>query len=164
MAYEIERKFLLTSDAWRKQVQKTLHIKQAYLCNTDKASLRVRTSDDKAFISSKTMTRNIRRHEFEYAIPLHDAEFMIEFMCQGSPVIKQRHLVPVGAHVWEIDEFAGDNQGLIVAEIELAHEEEYFDRPDWLGLEVSGDERYFNMMLVKSPYKSWTTRSKNGLS
>ncbi len=157
MAYEIERKFLLASDNWRSAVYKTLHIKQAYLCNTDKASLRVRTSNEKAYISSKTMTRDIRRHEFEYPIPLHDAEFMIEFMCQGSAIIKSRHLIKVGQHVWEIDEFFGDNRGLIVAEIELTHENEDFLRPEWLGDEVSSDVRYFNMMLVNNPFNKWTT-------
>jgi adenylate cyclase len=148
---------LLASDNWRSAVYKTLHIKQAYLCNTDKASLRVRTSNEKAYISSKTMTRDIRRHEFEYPIPLHDAEFMIEFMCQGSAIIKSRHLIKVGQHVWEIDEFFGDNRGLIVAEIELTHENEDFLRPEWLGDEVSSDVRYFNMMLINNPFNNWTT-------
>ena len=161
MAYEIERKFLPSSDAWRRDIDRTLHIKQAYLCNTDKASLRIRTSNELAFISSKTMTRDIRRHEFEYPIPLHDAEFMIEFMCQGSAIIKDRHLVRVGEHVWEIDEFFGENSGLVVAEIELTHEEERFERPGWLGDEVSSDQRYFNMMLVNNPFKNWTTDSRS---
>ena len=90
MAYEIERKFLLRSDAWRDQVVKTLNIKQAYFCNTERASLRVRVTDDAAYLSSKTMTLDIRRHEFEYPIPVHDAEFMIEYMCTGSALIKPR--------------------------------------------------------------------------
>jgi adenylate cyclase len=157
MAYEIERKFLTVSTAWRDQVERTLCIQQAYLANTDKASLRVRVSDQTGFISSKSMTRDIRRHEFEYSIPLHDAEFMIRYMCQGSPIIKQRHLVPVGKHLWEVDEFAGANQGLIVAEIELASETEAFEHPDWIGQEVSSDPRYFNMALVDQPYCNWTT-------
>ncbi len=157
MAYEIERKFLLSSDRWRRQVDQTLSIKQAYFCNTDKASLRVRIANERAFISSKTMTQAIRRHEFEYEIPLNDAEFMLRYMCMGSPIIKFRHLVRHGSHVWEIDEFQGDNDGLIVAEIELAHEDETFDRPSWLGREVSRDSRYFNMSLVETPWKNWTT-------
>jgi adenylate cyclase len=157
MAYEIERKFLLNSDAWREQVTQTLEIKQAYFCNTEKASLRVRVSDQNGYLSSKTMTREIRRHEFEYAIPLHDAEFMIENMCMGSPIIKQRHLVKIDRHLWEIDEFEGDNQGLIVAEIELAYEDEPYTRPEWLGQEVSADGRYMNMSLVLNPFKLWTT-------
>ena len=135
----------------------TLSIKQAYFCNTDKASLRVRVSDQNGYLSSKTMTRKIRRHEFEYAIPLADAEFMIMHMCQGSPIIKQRHLVKMNQQLWEIDEFEGDNSGLIVAEIELAHEDEPFSRPDWLGQEVSDDVRYMNMSLVLNPFKLWTT-------
>ncbi len=156
MAYEIERKFLLSSEQWRDLVYKTLSIKQAYFCNTDKASLRVRISDQSGFISSKTMTQAIRRHEFEYEIPLHDAEFMINYMCQGSPIIKHRHLVKVDGHVWEIDEFHGDNEGLLVAEIELEHEQESFTRPDWLGREVSDDRRYINVSLVNKPFKSWS--------
>lgn len=155
MAYEIERKFLLRSDAWRTQITQTLQIKQAYFCNTENASMRVRVSDQSAFLSAKTMTMEIRRHEFEYKIPLHDAEFMIEYMCSGSAVIKQRHLVMIEQHTWEIDEFQGDNEGLIVAEIELQNESEAFSKPDWLGKEVSNDLRYMNMSLVNNPYKNW---------
>lgn len=157
MAYEIERKFLLTSDAWRHQIDRTLDIKQGYLCNTEKASLRIRISDQTGFLSSKTMTKQIRRHEFEYEVPLHDAEFMLEYMCLGSPIIKKRHLVKIDHHTWEIDEFLDDNKGLIVAEIELSHEDEPFTNPSWLGTEVSGDIKYFNMSLVARPFKSWTT-------
>ena len=157
MAYEIERKFLTCSDHWRQQSHHCIRIKQAYLANTDKASLRVRITDDAAYLSSKSMTRDIRRHEFEYEIPLPDAEFMLMHMSQGSPIIKTRHLVFVGDHLWEIDEFHGDNDGLIVAEVELKQETEEFVRPDWLGQEVSSDERYFNMNLVKYSYKNWTT-------
>lgn len=157
MAYEIERKFLVNSDDWRSQVRNTLPIQQAYLSNTDKASIRIRSAGDRAFISTKTMTRDIRRHEFEYEIPLHDAEFMLQHMCQGIAIIKTRHLVDVGDHVWEIDEFHAENQGLIVAEIELNHEDQPFLRPSWLGDEVSSDVRYFNMALVSHPYTRWTT-------
>lgn len=157
MAYEIERKFLLRDDSWRSQVQRTLSLKQSYFCNTDRASVRVRVADQTAFISTKTITLDIRRHEFEYQIPLHDAEFMLEHMCSGSTIIKQRHLIQAGSHTWEIDEFFGDNEGLIVAEIELSHEEEAFARPHWLGEEVSGDSKYVNISLVEFPYKEWTT-------
>ena len=157
MAYEIERKFLVTSDVWRQQIDRTMDIKQAYFCNTEKASLRIRISDQTGFFSSKSMTQKIRRHEFEYEVPLHDAEFMLEYMCMGCPVIKKRHLVSVDQHVWEVDEFLGDNVGLIVAEIELGHEVEPFTKPEWAGKEVSNDRRYINMSLVTNPFKSWTT-------
>lgn len=157
MAYEIERKFLVSTESWRKQVSRTINISQAYFCNTDKASLRIRITDDAAYMSVKSMTLDIRRHEFEYPVPVHDAEFMINYLCQGSVLVKQRHLVQVGGQTWEIDEFQGDNAGLIVAEIELEHEQQPFHEPDWLGQEVSGDTRFFNMNLVKHPYKSWTT-------
>ena len=155
MAFEIERKFLLKSDDWRSQVSSTIQIQQAYLCNTDQASMRVRVTDKKAYLSTKTMTFDIRRHEFEYEIPLEDGEFMVQHMCQGSAIIKRRNLVKVDQHVWEIDEFAGDNQGLIVAEVELQHEQEPFVKPDWVGEEVSSDPRYLNVALVKHPYKDW---------
>jgi len=155
MAFEIERKFLLISDAWRKEVFVTRQIKQAYFFNTDKASLRVRISNKQAFLSAKTITREIRRHEFEYEIPLEDAEFMIKHMCHGSSVIKQRHLVEVDQHVWEIDEFSGDNEGLIVAEVELEHESQFFTKPPWAGKEVSDDIRYLNMSLVSNPFCCW---------
>ena len=157
MAYEIERKFLVISDHWRSHIYKTLDIKQAYFCNTEKASLRVRISNQTGFISSKSMTRDIRRHEFEYEIPLHDAEFMLSYMCMGSPVIKKRHLVKVDQHVWEVDEFLGDNEGLIVAEIELGHEDEAFEKPEWAGQEVSSDPKYINISLVSHPFKTWIT-------
>ncbi len=157
MAYEIERKFLVTSDSWRQQVYKTLDIQQAYFCNTEKASLRIRTTNQSGYISSKSMTEEIRRHEFEYEIPLHDAEFMLTYMCMGSAIIKQRHLLKIDQHTWEIDEFQGDNKGLIVAEIELSYENEVFTKPEWLGMEVSHDPRYINMSLVDNPYRNWTT-------
>jgi len=157
MAYEIERKFLVTSDDWRKRVKKTLQIKQAYFCNTKKASLRIRVSDQSGYLSSKSMTMDIRRHEFEYKIPLQDAEFMLEYMCIGKPIIKKRHLVTVGQHLWEIDEFLADNEGLVVAEIELGHEDEPFNKPEWIGLEVSNDPKYINLSLVSKPFNSWTT-------
>lgn len=155
MAYEIERKYLLKSDAWRAEIYQTRDIKQAYFCNTEKASMRVRISDQSAYLSAKTMTIDIRRHEFEYQIPLHDAEFMIEYMCNGSAIVKKRHLLKVDQHTWEIDEFLGDNEGLIVAEIEIQHESDKFIRPGWLGQEVSRDLRFMNMSLVKNPYKNW---------
>lgn len=155
MAYEIERKFLLASSEWRKHISRTKQLKQAYFCNTDKASLRVRISDDTAYLSSKTITFEIKRHEFEYEIPVHDAEFMIDHMCAGSAIIKKRHIVEVGQHTWEIDEFEGDNAGLIVAEVELQHEDERFESPKWLGREVSQEGHYMNLSLVNNPYKNW---------
>ncbi len=155
MAYEIERKFLLKNDDWRADVYQTVAIKQAYLCNTEKASLRIRIANQQAYISSKTMTESIRRHEFEYEIPFHDGEFMLMNMCLGSPIIKTRHLVREGQYTWEIDEFYGDNSGLLVAEIELEHEQQIFQHPAWLGREVSDDRRYINVSLVRHPFKDW---------
>ncbi len=158
MAYEIERKFLLLSDDWRPLVMQTLSIKQAYICNTDKASLRVRLSDQKGFLCSKTMSSNIRRHEFEYEIPFHDAEFMMQNMCTGNWVVKKRHLVQVDdRHTWEIDQFEDENDGLVIAEIELRNELEAYIKPNWVGEEVSHDLRYANVSLMMNPYKSWTT-------
>ncbi len=157
MAYEIERKFLVASDGWRQHIEKTLEIKQAYFCNTEKASLRIRISNQSGYISSKSMTMDIKRHEFEYEIPLNDAKFMLEYMCTGSPISKKRHLIRINQHTWEIDEFLADNKGLVVAEIELGHEDEAFNKPDWVGKEVSNDPKYINMSLVTAPYRTWTT-------
>jgi len=103
------------------------------------------------------MTLDIRRHELENEIPRVDAEFMLQHMCNGSAVIKQRHLVKIDQHIWEIDEFEDDNLGLLVAEIELQHESEVFNKPDWVGKEVSDDRRYVNVSLVNNPYKDWSS-------
>jgi len=115
----------------------------------------VRIQGEQSNLNIKGATLGVRRQEFEYPIPMEDASELLSTLCAEPIIEKTRHYVTVGKHTWEIDEFAGANQGLIVAEIELSHEDESFEPQDWLGKEVSGDERYYNSMLIKNPYKNW---------
>ncbi|HWS02276.1 MAG TPA: CYTH domain-containing protein [Gammaproteobacteria bacterium] len=160
MAIEIERKFLLRNDSWRAAADTGTQYRQGYLCRVTgseavRSSVRVRTDGECAYLNIKSATLGIRRQEFEYEIPLADAETILADLCVGTVVEKTRYHVTVGAHVWEIDVFAGANAGLIVAEIELGHEDEAFERPDWLGVEVSDDPRYYNVCLAERPYNGW---------
>ncbi|NOQ80095.1 MAG: CYTH domain-containing protein [Gammaproteobacteria bacterium] len=155
MGIEIERKFLLINDDWRQQVHSSIQFRQGYLVGSDKSSVRVRIEGDKSNLNIKGATLGVRRQEFEYPIPMDDASELLSTLCAKPLIEKTRHYITAGKHTWEIDEFAGDNQGLIVAEIELSHENESFDAQKWLGEEVSGDERYYNSMLIKNPYKNW---------
>lgn len=155
MAIEIERKFLVKNDAWKAVNHTYKQYKQAYFCNTSKVSVRIRTSDDKAWVSFKSATIDISRFEYEYVVPLKEAEHLMGEFSQGSIISKTRYFIPVGTHLWELDVFEGDNKGLIVAEIELSDENEEFIKPDWIGKEVSKDSRYFNSNLVTFPYKDW---------
>ena len=139
MAIEIERKFLLTSDSWKQNADAGTLYRQGYLTEAgDRASVRVRISGDQARLNIKSATLGVYRREYEYAVPLADAAEMLEELC-GSIVEKVRYLVRHGQHTWEVDVFSGANDGLVVAEIELGSEDEAFERPDWLGDEVSDD-------------------------
>lgn len=155
MATEIERKFLVTDDSWRSHCHKAIRIVQGYLANTERGSIRVRISDDNAQLNIKSMTLGISRSEFEYPIPVEDANLMLEKLCMQPLVEKTRHLLNYAGHHWEIDEFCGANAGLIVAELELEDTHEAFDSPPWLGKEVSDDPRYYNVCLIQQPYSSW---------
>jgi len=155
MGKEIERKFLLSSSAWRQQVVRSARYRQGYLANNGHASVRVRVAGEQANINIKSATLGIERMEYEYPIPLDEAEEMLDQLCSGPLIDKVRHFVEIGDHIWEIDVFSGDNQGLEVAEIELGSSDELFERPDWLGDEVSADPRYYNVCLVDHPYKDW---------
>lgn len=155
MAREIERKFLLTHDGWRREIAQSVEMRQGYMSSAAEVSVRVRIAGDEAFLNFKGATLGVSRHEFEYAIPRADAEEMLALFCGGRVLTKVRHHVPRGAHCWEIDEFEGANAGLVVAEIELEHEDDDFERPDWLGEEVSHDARYYNVCLVDQPYARW---------
>lgn len=155
MATEIERKFLLLDDSWRDGVSDSVKIAQGYLANTERGSIRVRLYGDKANLNIKSMTLGVTRTEFEYPIPVSDAEEILKNLCMRPVIEKTRYYLKQEAHTWEIDVFAGDNQGLIVAEIELSDADEKFARPAWLGDEVSNDERYYNVSLVKYPFKDW---------
>jgi len=155
MGIEIERKFLVTNDSWREAACVALPIKQGYLVGGKEASVRVRLQGDTANLNIKSATLGVRRQEFEYAIPLEEAEIILTTLCQRPIIEKTRYLVSYANKQWEIDVFEGDNVGLTVAELELQDEAEQFDPPPWLGEEVSDDPRYYNSCLSQHPYKDW---------
>ncbi|TVQ28817.1 MAG: CYTH domain-containing protein [Wenzhouxiangella sp.] len=155
MATEIERKFLVKGDEYREQAQGRRY-RQAYLSTDKERVVRVRVVDQEAWLTIKGRTRGVSRAEFEYPIPVEDAIDMLENLCQQPVIDKTRYRLPLGDHVWEIDEFHGVNDGLVVAEIELEDEDQPFEKPDWLGDEVSGDPRYFNANLIAHPYRDWS--------
>ena len=155
MATEIERKFLVLNEDWRAIVESDMQIVQAYLATNEFSSTRIRIQDDKANINIKSATLGITRTEFEYAIPVVDAQLMIDDLCVKPVIEKTRYIVKHMQYTWEIDVFSGDNEGLIVAEVELSSPDEVFEKPSWLGEEVSNDTRYYNVCLVKNPYKTW---------
>jgi len=157
MAIEIERKFLVTDNSWKQQAHALFRMKQGYLSQGGERSVRIRTNaNGKAYLNIKSSTTGIRRLEYEYEIPLTDAEEILANIALKPVIDKTRYLVKIGGHTWEVDEFYGDNQGLVVAEIELSDEDESFERPAWLGKEVSADNRYYNMNLIQNPYCNWT--------
>lgn len=155
MATEIERKFLLDSDAWRDEVSGSQRLVQGYVSRGDKSAVRVRIKGDRAELNIKHAFDGIHRLEFEYEIPMDDARQLLDKVALRPLIDKTRYHVRRGGHLWEIDEFYGDNAGLIVAEIELSSADEGFERPDWLGEEVSHDQRYYNSNLSKFPYCQW---------
>lgn len=158
MAREIEHKFLLANADWRVAVEKSVQYKQGYLSSQSTSSIRVRISDQQAWLNIKSATIGTQRLEFEYDIPLHDAEHILTVLC-GKPLIeKTRHFITIDGNIWEIDEFTGDNAGLIIAEIELSEVGEIFSKPPWLGAEVTHDLRYYNNNLAINPYKNWCNK------
>ncbi len=158
MAKEIERKFLVTGDDWKGQVAKQAFYRQGYLSGTEKSSIRVRVSGNRAWLNIKSATLGIRRTEYEYEIPFDEAQEMLDMFCTGAVIEKIRYFVPYKDHLWEVDVFSGQNQGLVVAEIELEEESESFARPEWIGEEVSDDPRYYNVCLVSHPYSTWNEK------
>ena len=155
MAQEIERKFLVAGD-FKPYARKSEHIVQGYLNSTPERTVRVRIKDDKGYMTVKGISSQsgVSRFEWEKEIPVNEARELIN-ICEPGVIDKVRHLVDVGEHIFEVDEFYGDNEGLVVAEIELSSEDEAFVKPEWLGEEVTGDVRYYNSMLMKNPYKGW---------
>ncbi len=154
MAKEIERKFLVRSDDW-KNLAKGKYYRQGYLSTVKERVVRVRTIDDKGFMTIKGVTVGVTRSEFEYAIPAEDANIMLDTLCEKPIIEKFRAKVEHAGLVWEIDEFHGDNEGLVVAEVELTDEHQKIELPAWIGEEVSGDPRYFNSNLIKHPFTQW---------
>ena len=155
MATEIERKFLVNNDLWKEHVASESRMKQGYLMAVENAAIRVRIAKGVARLNIKSTTNGISRAEFEYEIPLRDGEEILEAVALRPYIDKTRYEVDWGGHTWELDVFYGENQGLIVAEIELDSEEEQFDLPPWSGKDVSDDARYYNASLISHPYSQW---------
>ena len=155
MGIEIERKFLLKDDSWRQQADAGTPYRQGYLIGAKQASVRVRIEGDKAFLNIKSMTLGVTRQEYQYPIPFDEANELLDDLCEKPLVEKTRYKIQHAGHEWEIDVFAGDNSGLIVAEVELQSEHEAVELPPWVGIEVSDDPRYYNVNLVKHPYSTW---------
>lgn len=153
MNIEIERKFLLLNNLWKSEAI-GVHYKQAYLNEKGDNTIRVRIEGNHAKLTIKSKATNISRMEFEYDIPMEDAEKL--FLIAKTPAVeKYRYKIEYAGNIWEVDEFLGDNEGLVIAEIELKSENQPFQKPSWIGMEVSGDKRYTNANLARNPYKNW---------
>jgi adenylate cyclase len=158
MSFEIERKFLVRGDDWQQLVNDRTSIRQAYLASSEKASVRVRIRQESAAtLTVKSRPYKLRRLELEYPIPVLEAEALMQLRC-GSVIEKTRHVVPCGDLSWEIDVFSGENTGLTIAEIELRHEHQRIELPDWIGREVTGQLPYYNSSLAERPFSSWPRR------
>lgn len=160
MAFEIERKFLVTDDGWRVGATTICRIRQAYLTGQDKASVRIRIRDNlSATLTIKSRGTGLKRLELEYDIPVIEAEAMLPLR-RGAVIEKTRALVPFEGHVWEVDTFLGENAGLVVAELELPSEDHVFGRPPWLGIEVTRQPSYFNSALATCPFTAWASEDR----
>ena len=155
MAIEIERKFLVNSNQWKASVVRQSDVRQGYLATGEHSSIRVRIGAQSAELNIKSLTQGVRRNEYEYPIPLEDAEQILDRLCTKPLIEKTRYYVEFAGKLWEVDRFSGANDGLVIAEIELAYEDEVFDKPDWVGEEVTEDLRYNNVSLVIHPFKDW---------
>lgn len=154
MAKEIERKFLVKNEDFKKLAKGTMY-RQGYLNSAKERTVRIRTVGDKAFLTIKGITVGATRVEYEYEIAFDECDAMLDDLAEKPIIEKKRYKVPMGEFVWEIDEFFGENKGLTVAEIELKSEDQKFDKPAWVGEEVTGDPRYFNSNLIKHPFTKW---------
>lgn len=168
MGIEIERKFLVSGEGWRAAADKVTAMAQGYLSGPPsmeaggaKASVRVRVQGEAAFLNIKSVQLGASRQEFEYPIPVDQARALLA-LCTGGIVDKRRHYVRHAGHLWEVDEFLGDNAGLVVAEIELQREDEPFEKPDWAGTDVTEQARYYNLVLASRPYSQWTPAEQRG--
>ena len=154
MGVEIERKFLLQGDTWRGLGQAVL-LRQGYLSSARERVVRVRIEGEQAMLTIKGANVGATRGEWEYPIPLADAAELLDGLCEQPLIEKVRHRIEHAGMLWEVDEFLGANAGLIVAEIELASEDQPFEKPEWIGAEVSGDARYYNANLIRHPFSQW---------
>ncbi len=166
MGIEIERKFKVSGPGWREAAVRSVRMAQGYVNDMaalregrQNASVRVRIAGDQAFLNLKSRELGHTRQEFDYPIPVADAEALLA-LCVGGLVDKVRHYVPVGGHTFEVDEFLGDNAGLVVAELELEHADAAFERPAWLGEEVTDLARYYNLALAERPYARWSAQEQ----
>lgn len=170
MGIEIERKFLIVHDGWRAAARETVPMAQGYLndlaamdSGAMKTSIRVRIAGDEAFLNLKSREVGHTRQEFDYPIPVEDARGLLA-LCVGGMIDKRRHYVEHDGHLWEVDEFLGENAGLVVAEIELSRADEAFVKPDWAGAEVTEQVRYYNLALATRPYSQWSDDERRGLA
>lgn len=154
MGLEIERKFLIKNDSWKSSVTRSHVIKQGYLNSHPERTVRIRLYGDQGILTIKGKSQNLTRKEYEYDIPNYEAEALLG-LCEKPLIEKTRYLCQHDGHVWEVDVFEGNNEGLVLAEIELTREKEEFSMPDWAGEEVSTDPRYFNSALIQHPFKQW---------
>ncbi len=153
---EIERKFLVLNEDFKTQATRQIRIVQGYISSASGQTVRVRIKDDKGILTIKGKSQNsgLSRFEWEKEIPLHEAEQLLQ-LCEQGKIEKIRYEIPAGKHIFEVDVFSGDNEGLVIAEVELDFEEEAYQKPEWLGREVTGDRKYYNSKLVSNPYKFW---------
>lgn len=157
MSFEIERKFLVKSKDYQRESHKKFYVKQGFLNTNKHRTVRIRISDNTAFLTIKGVSdkSGVSRFEWEKEIPVKDAKQLLS-LCEKGIIEKNRYLIKYGNHIFEVDEFLGKNEGLIIAEIELSNENEVFEKPSWLGKEVTGDVKYYNSQLSKKPYDGWS--------
>lgn len=155
MKQEIERKFLVAHDAWRTAVTSASRIRQGYLCVEPGRTVRVRLAGEQAWLTIKGLGNGAGRAEFEYPLPPADALALLDHLCLRPQIDKTRHLVPHGGLTFEVDVFHGDNEGLVMAEVELSAVDTHVDLPPWIGREVTSDHRYFNAYLAQHPFRTW---------
>jgi adenylate cyclase len=154
MAVEIERKFLVKDDSWRRDAIPA-RIRQGYLCSSENRVVRARIAGERAFLTIKGAKSGVSRFEYEYEIPVEDAAEMLDRLCERPLIEKIRHSMRVNGREWVVDVFEGDNAGLVLAEVELMDEMQALELPAWVGEEVTEDPRYFNVSLAKHPYRLW---------
>ena len=158
MGKEIERKYLTDGDQWRELAEGAAY-RQGYLSSVKERTVRVRTVNGRGYLTVKGISTGASRAEYEYEIPVSEADEMLADLCEKPLIEKNRYKIKVDGLIWEIDEFSGDNLGLIVAEVELADENQKFEKPSWIGREVTGDPKYFNSNLIKNPYSRWNNKN-----
>ncbi|HBX49498.1 MAG: adenylate cyclase [Bacteroidetes bacterium RIFOXYA12_FULL_35_11] len=154
MNIEIEKKFTVTNESWKEEQQGVLYM-QGYICRNAGKSVRVRIAGNTSYLTIKGGRTGLSRDEFEYSIPVDDAKSLLEKYCEGKIIEKFRYKIMFEGKLWEVDEFLGNNKGLVMAEIELLSETEEFVKPDWIGKDVTNDPKYYNANMIDFPYSEW---------